>query len=588
MAFTQIGCSSSYQDSLCLQNSSPPTTVLSSNEINRIGDGFLTSVYDKKNSFWKSEVSTSDVVQKQEEQHFSRNPCIHPGQNSEKLELFGRNLLDDKWSHELQHPAVELKETEAKTHENRLVGTFNHLSSTSTYHFRHYPNPNHHHHHEYPPNYNIPGQHSYQHNRQHAVNSSVLSDPCESANCRQLKGISDLGVTFSGCSEMNLPENTLPLKLNVSTRPSLSSSSSVVSSGSSSSCVQVESQVVNSEFNSNCIGNNTQDFACGSRCEDNLVEYTNCTPYLNKLFSAKILFTNTDRSQHQNHFTGNDKINCISDRSNAISSNQHMNCSTERKSHILHALSSDPPCTSDTTTEECTSVNDKNTLINDRKYDHFIVDYEKFQPNDHKLLSEISTTRNTQMDVCDQYTLKRKISTGLKEQSLSSLSPMTPILPRECSTIHSLAQVLDSKINSPQSPTNCSSVKESINPNITVSLNGSLLHCTSSIHPSTTNVYSHVLNSPHSKQLSYSRTHPNELSNDHHRFFAQNNANSGPYSFSAKPPQHFFPRHTQNPSHLTHITNPVPLTVDIQIIRDSPMDWMVLEERMQLERVLLH
>uniref|UniRef100_A0A5K4FGU5 Homeobox domain-containing protein n=1 Tax=Schistosoma mansoni TaxID=6183 RepID=A0A5K4FGU5_SCHMA len=597
MAFTQIGCSSSYKATLCPRTISP-TTVTRNNDITHVDDEFSTHDYGTRHNSWECSDLKNDITQNEElgerqqyQQELFNIPFLSSQSKSfQNLGYTGRNFLNDLNSPNIQHSIREMKEISKTEHDNievfssdRLTHSLNYSTPTSLYHHPHdhqHLHPHHHHHQQqqqysnhlnYSSNYQKTNYHLYhQPNNDPILHSSLPMDLHESSiyfkQSKEMNNTSE--TTVSSYSEQEITETNLMSKLNIPTsldHLSASSKSATTTSSSSSlsslsTCVPIELHVGEmNEVHSNHCGNLSTDFNLINKNENDFTEFSNYTPYLNKLFSSKVLFNHIQHQQQslsQQHTTDN---TIMSNNSSSISSTTNIisnNIYTDKKHYDSNALLSTTisffPTNTTYTTGTCSSINENN-LNNHRNHnDTANMDYEKFQPNDYKLLSEkgLIKTKEHFTASCSSSSSSSSLSSTLESRDIK----------------YSNSQILNDKIqsspSSPPSPINRLRINEISNPNVLVTSNNSLYRCIPSVHPPTLNVYSQVINSTHSKQSTYPRISTNDLSTEHLHFHTRNNGNktgnnnNNSYPFSGNLSHHhqLLSRSTQHSAntHLHH------------------------------------
>ncbi|CAH8861226.1 unnamed protein product [Trichobilharzia szidati] len=512
MAFPPTGATSFYTSAMCSQSSSSPTNIpLMMNETPSAGDRVSTCDYDKKHShLWEYEESKYHLGEKQGQQQF------YPLHNTSttttntagslqigKLEILGKSYTTDN------HQTTEYKDDNVMRTGDSFEAKSSSASSTiSSYYQNHIAYS------QLPPNSNI----LKQSNQEHISNSSVYFNPNEFGYFRQTESSEKNTLVKSTTSQPMSPPSSVSL------------------------CAQTECQVSHSL----------------SKAEESPMEFTNYTPYLNKLFTAKMLFNNsTDQSKHQQNFPVNgDTPNYTVNTDHATDNSSYINRTTIDLNSVPSGFSGMINTTA-TTVEPCisssSSSNNRLTSTDNQNYSSFIIDYEKFQPNDHKLLSEVGKKLNGLEDIIHRDSLKMPGNDASFSASVSPPSIPPSILSCENSITHSVEQNLSGKLKASQLLVN-----EIKNPNITVSCNNAVL---STATPSTASAYSQILASQHHRQQSYLRANPHEMLSGHHqRFLTQsncptgnnnNNNNNNPYPLSRDVPQQpVWRRPSHRPGHL--------------------------------------
>ncbi|CAH8598350.1 unnamed protein product [Schistosoma curassoni] len=593
MAFTQIGCSSSYKMTICPRNPSPKTMSIN-NDVTHVEDGFSTNDYGIKPNSWecsdlKTDLTLNEALSnnQQYQQELLNVPFItsqhKPYQN---LGYTGKNFPNN-----LQHSNREMKEPDKNELNNlevfssdRLTHSLNYSTPTSLYHHHdHHHDQDHHHHQQqqqqyanhlnYPSNYQKTNYNLYhQPNNDPVLHSSIPIDLHESSiYFRQPKEMNNntSEIIISNYSEQEIIENkflsngNIPNSLdhlsNSSKSTSITTSTTTTTSPSSSAAgvaaaaasrASMELHIGEmNEVHSDQYGNLSTDFHLIHKNENDLTEFSNYTPYLNKLFSSKVLFNHIQQqSLSQQHTTDNNLISSSGSNNNnsntcSITNIINDNLYTNKKHHDSNVLLSTTislfPTHTTYTTGTCSSINENNSNHN-KNYTTTntppaSMDYEKFQPNDYKLLSEKGLLK----------TMEHHSSSSSSSSSSSTFES------RDIKYLN--IQILNDKIQSSSSPPISSShslirINEMNNSNIIVTSNNSLYRCIPSIHPPTVNVYSQVINSTHSKQPIYPRISTNDLSIEHPHFHIRNNGNktgnnnvnNNPYPFSGN---------LQNPHH---------------------------------------
>ncbi|VDQ03883.1 unnamed protein product, partial [Trichobilharzia regenti] len=487
--------------------------------------------YDKKHShLWEYEESKYDLREKHG-QFFPLHNTSTTTTSSlhQKLEILGKSFTDNH----------QTSDNVMRTNEATSSST---SSTVSSYYQNHVAYS------QYLPNSNI----LKQSNQEHISNSSVYFKPNELGYFKQTESSEKNTLVKSISQRMSPPSSSV------------------------SSCAQTECQVDsnksdkgddNNNNNNTFIVNSDKMSHSLSKIEEIPMEFTNYTPYLNKLFTAKMLFNNsTDQSQRQQNFPVNGDLSNYtgntdhaSDHNSYINRTADLNCVSSGFSGMVNTIATSNSIATVATTntnnvEPCISSNNRLTSTDNQNYSSFIIDYEKFQPNDNKLLSEVGKKLNGLEDINNPYSLKMPGNNASFPVSVSSPPSVPPILSCENSITHSVEENLSGKLKASHLLVN-----EIKNPNITVSCNNTVLSTTitATTTPSTANVYSQILNSPHHRQQSYLRTNHHEMlsSHQHHqRFLTQsncptsnnNNNNNNPYPFSRDLPQ---PPSWRRPNH---------------------------------------